>query len=29
MKRLVLTAARIVGWLIDHHIQNVNRKALR
>lgn len=29
MKRLVLTAVRIVGWLIDHHIQNVNRKALR
>lgn len=29
MKRLVLTAARIVGWLIDHHVQTVNRKALR
>ena len=29
MTRLALTAVRIVGWLIDHHIQNVNRKALR
>ena len=29
MTRLVLTAARIVGWLIDHHIQNVNRKGIR
>ena len=29
MRRLALTAARIVGWLLDHHIQNANRKALR
>ena len=29
MTRLALTAVRIVGWLIDHHIQNVNRKATR
>lgn len=29
MKRLILTAARIVGWLIDRHVQTVNRKGIR
>lgn len=29
MTRLVHAAATLVGWLIDHHVQTANRRAVR